>query len=338
MPSSDDVATSKAIQQRTGATFHVATRLLPERVRHATYVLYAFFRVVDEIVDDPDGDAADQERELARVRSVVLDGEPTDDAVLAAFCDLRETYDIDDEEVRSFLDAMAMDVDPDGYDTHDDLSRYLRGSAVAVGYMMLDVMADEYDLAADDVDAARPHARALGEAFQLTNFLRDVREDVREYGRVYLPRATLDAHDVDESEVRALSFSARFADAMRAELRRTERRYREGVEGIAYLPEDCQFGVLLAAVLYADHHRLIRERGYDTLSARPTLSTPRRLYLAATTWYHWRRTGDPVEAFYAASALSRPGTRHEGGRRARRTGAVRTRARRAVSSLRGVWE
>jgi phytoene synthase len=90
---------------------------------------------------------------------------------------------------------------------------------------------------------------------------------------------------------------------MRAELRRTERRYREGVDGIQYLPESCRFGVLLAAVLYAEHHRLIRNLGYDVLSTRPSLSTRRRIALLVRTWWHWRRTGDPRATFDAVSAL-----------------------------------
>lgn len=90
---------------------------------------------------------------------------------------------------------------------------------------------------------------------------------------------------------------------MRAELERTERLYRDGVNGIAFLPEECRFGVLLAAVLYADHHRLIREQGYDVLANRPSLSACRRIALFARTWWHWRRTGDPRATFDAVDVL-----------------------------------
>ena len=84
------LAESKAIHRRTGTTFYVATRLLPKRVRHATYVLYAFFRVADEIVDDPNGPPPDEQREqLDSLRVAALGGE-SDDQVLAAFGELRE--------------------------------------------------------------------------------------------------------------------------------------------------------------------------------------------------------------------------------------------------------
>ncbi|MFB6227052.1 MAG: phytoene/squalene synthase family protein [Halobacteriales archaeon] len=298
MASPDDVATSKAIQQRTGKTFHVATRLLPQRVREATYVLYAFFRVADEVVDDPEGKPPDEQRaELARIREAALGHKETDDPVLSAFRSIKERYGVPDREVNTFMDAMEMDITTDRYDTHADLGEYLRGSSVAVAYMMLEVMDPE------EKERARPHAKALGEAFQLTNFLRDVREDIVDYDRIYLPESTLAKHDVTEEQIAAFRFDDDFAAAMRTELERTERLYRDGVEGIQYLPPDCRFGVLLSAVLYAEHHRQIRAHGYDVLSARRTLTTRRRLWLAAKTWYHYKRTGDAVATFEAVSAV-----------------------------------
>jgi phytoene synthase len=299
MVTSDQLETSKAIQRRTGRTFHVATRFLPERVRHPTYVLYAFFRLADDVVDDGDPpSAAAQRAELDRIRAAALGRRPADDPVLAAFDDLRERREIPDGEVETFLDAMAADVDHDGYETHADLAAYLRGSSVAVANMLLAVMEPA------DREAAKPHAEALAEAFQLTNFLRDVREDAVEYDRVYVPRASLAEHGVTRDQIADLEFSPAFGELMRAELRRTEASYREGVAGIRHLPDDCQFPVLLAAVLYAEHHRLIRERQYDVLGARPSLGMGDYLRLLAGTWWHWRRRDNPEAVFYRVSAVA----------------------------------
>ncbi|QLD90651.1 phytoene/squalene synthase family protein [Natronomonas salina] len=310
------IDTAKAIQRRTGRTFHLATRLLPERARLPTYALYAFFRVADDVVDDPDpSSVADQRRDLAAVRAQALgEREPTGEA-LEAFAAVREAHDLDDREIDIFLDAMARDLEQDRYDTAAELDEYLRGSSVAVAHLLLDVFAPDLD------PAARPHAAALAEAFQLTNFLRDVREDVAEYDRIYLPRETLQRHGVDHAAVESLTFSEGMADVIREELERTEARYREGVAGIRYLPEDVQFGVLLAAVLYAEHHRLIRRQGYDVVSQTPSLSTARRLALAARTWYHWRRSHDPEAVFEAVSAVpeTAPSGRSTGSRLAEET-------------------
>jgi phytoene synthase len=299
MVDSTQISTSKTIQQRTGKTFHLATRLLPERVRHSTYVLYAFFRVADDVVDTTeDRDPAAQRADLERIREAALGERNTDDEVLSAFDELRERHDIDDEDVNTFVDAMAADLETTRYDTATDLDEYMRGSAVAVGNMMMDVM----DV--DQRERAAPHAAALAEAFQLTNFLRDVREDIREYDRVYLPGEARRRHDVTVEQLRSAEVTPGFRALMRSELDRTEDRYREGVAGIESLPADCQFGVLLASVLYADHHRAIRARDYDVLSATPSLSRTRKLWLLAKTRAYWALTKDPERVFYRVTGLA----------------------------------
>ncbi|WP_247002342.1 phytoene/squalene synthase family protein [Halosolutus gelatinilyticus] len=294
----EHIDAGKAIQKRTGRTFYLATRFLPERVRNATHVLYAFFRIADEIVDDPAGRSpAEQRAELERLRAEAFGEAEPNDPVLDAFQELRERYGIADAEVDAFVDAMAADIDTHRYETYDELESYMRGSAAAVGVMMTAIM----EPAAKE--AALPHAVKLGEAFQMTNFLRDVREDVVDRDRIYLPRETLRAHGVPDDQIERLEYSESFAAAMADELGRTEDLYREGVAGIRYLPEDCQLPVLLAAVLYAEHHSLIRDRDYDVLSSEPSLSTTRKLRcLVKTRWrWHWNR--DPEAVFRRVSAV-----------------------------------
>ena len=194
------VARSKRIQRRTGKTFHVATRLLPERIRHPTYVLYGFFRIADEVVDAEDTAPPEEQRaELDRLRSAALGEAETDDPVLDAFASVRAEHGIADEDVHGFVDAMESDIDTDRYETYADLEAYMDGSASAVGRMMTAIMG----LDAETEATALPHATKLGEAFQMTNFLRDVREDVVERDRVYLPLETLRRHGVTGSTRRA---------------------------------------------------------------------------------------------------------------------------------------
>jgi len=298
MVSDDGVARGKAIQRRTGKTFHLATRFLPERVREPTYVLYAFFRVADEVVDDAEGvPPAEQRAELERLRTAALGEEPTDDPVLDAFAGLCESHDIPDSDVNTFVDAMLTDVTKSRYETFAELRAYMDGSAAAVGRMMTAVMDP------DEPERALPHATALGEAFQLSNFLRDVREDIVERDRIYLPMETLAEYGVSEADLRDFEITDEFRQAMERELRRTEALYREGVAGIEYLPQDCQFPVLVAAVLYADHHRLIRERDYDVLSTTPQIGTARKLALVVRTRWHWSWNRDPETVFRRVSCV-----------------------------------
>ncbi|RQG96607.1 phytoene/squalene synthase family protein [Natrarchaeobius chitinivorans] len=294
----EHIDAGKAIQKRTGKTFYLATRFLPERVRHATHVLYAFFRIADEVVDDADGTPPAQQRaELEDLRAQALgEVEPTD-PVLEAFVELKARYGIADEEVEEFVDAMATDITTSRYETYADLEAYMRGSAASVGVMMTAIMEPEME------ETALPHATKLGEAFQLTNFLRDVREDVVDRDRIYLPQETLSNHDVSAEQIESLEYSEGFAGAMADELKRAERLYRDGVAGIRYLPADCQLPVLLAAVLYAEHHALIRNQEYDVLESEPALSTSRKLWCLAKTRWHWHWNRDPEAVFQRVSAV-----------------------------------
>jgi len=303
----EQVSRGRAIHRRTGTTFYYATRLLPARVRDDVYVLYGFVRLADEVVDG-DGEAtpAAQRDRLDAMRAAALGERPADEPVVAAFADLREAAGIPARDVDAFVDAMLADVDTDRYPTYDDLAGYVRGSAAAVGHMLTAVFGTE------NGEAARPHAAALGEALQLTNFLRDVREDYRDLGRIYLPETTLDEYGVTEADFEQETAPEGLRAAVRRELHRAEARYREGVAGIEYLPADTQFPVLLAATLYAEHHRLLRRADFDVLAADCSLSTPRKLAVVARTAWHWRRLRDPVAAFERASAI--PGGDADGSR------------------------
>ena len=292
------VAESKSIHRRTGKTFYYATRLLPEHARRQTYVLYAFFRVADEVVDNPDGlSPAEQHDRLLEIEAAALGREPTDDPVLAAVSEIRETYGIPDEEIEVFIDAMRTDIGKSRYETYDELESYMRGSAAAVGVMMTLIMETDND------EAALPKARRLGEAFQLTNFLRDVGEDIADRDRIYLPQSTLDACGADPSDIEKRRFTDEIGAAIERELKRAERLYREGVSGIKYLPKDCQLPVLTAAVLYADHHRLIRNRGNDTVTETPSLGTIRKITLVAKTRLYWAWNSDPEAVFAKVSEV-----------------------------------
>jgi len=305
MVKQDQLARSKEIHKRTGRTFYVATKFLPERVRLPTYVLYAFFRVADEVVDG-ENDLSPPEREarLEEFRRAALGEEPSDNPVLSAFAEIRETHGIPAGDVNTFVDAMATDIEKTRYESYDELRQYMDGSASAVGRMMTAVMAPE------SADEALPAATALGEAFQLTNFVRDVREDVLDRDRVYLPAETLRAHGATQEQITRLAFDENVAAAVRTELERAEALYLDGVAGIKLLPKDCQFPVLLAAVLYVDHHRMIRARDYNVVAETPELTLARRLWLAARTRIAWWRTPDPMTVFRRVSAISDGETDH----------------------------
>ena len=294
----EHVRAAKQIQRRTGKTFHLATRLLPERVRGPTYVLYGFFRICDEVVDDPGGASpAEQRARLERLREAALGEREPDHPVVGAFRAVCDDYDVPDAEIEAFVDAMATDATRGRYADYAELESYIRGSAASVGVMMMALMGPE------NPERAKPHAVALGKALQLTNFLRDVREDARDRGRVYIPESTLACHGATVENVLACEPTEGVRAAVADELQRAEHRYRTGVAGIRYLPRDCQFAVLLAAVLYADYHRIIRARHYDVLTVPPRLRPVRAVWLLAETGVRWWLSKDPEAVFEAVSPV-----------------------------------
>lgn len=299
MVSGEQINKSKSIQQQTGKTFYFATLLLPRRVRYATHILYAFFRIADEVVDTSENkNSRTKIKQLDEIQEAVLGKSLTEDPSLKAFEELRRRYDIPTAEIVAFLEAMRMDISKNRYTTFEEVEEYMRGSAVTVANMMVSIMKVE------ETEEITRSAAALGKAFQLTNFLRDVREDIIEYDRSYMPKETLEKYGVEYKNIEDLEFSESFAEVMREEITRAEEFYREGVEGIKYLPKDCQFAVLLASILYADHHRLIVNQEYDVLTRRSTLSMPDKVACLIKGWWHLRVTKDPTTTFYLSTRMS----------------------------------
>ncbi len=166
----------RQLHARHGRTYYLATLLLPRWKRRHVHALYGFTRYADEIVDDLDStlDRAGQaaalgawgERFFAGLR-----GQPCQDPILPAVLHTVRAFDLDVADFERFLHSMAMDLHTDGYRTYDDLCGYMEGSAAVIGTMMAPI------LESADPPAAAEHARQLGLAFQLTNFIRDVAED-----------------------------------------------------------------------------------------------------------------------------------------------------------------
>src|SRR5439155_5633034 len=167
------------------------------------------------------------------------------------------------------------------YQTFDDLMGYMYGSASVIGLWMLPIL--ELADGADEKMAAE-RAMDLGVAFQLTNFLRDVKED-RERGRIYLPLEDLDRFGVTEDEVVAGRVTDRWRDLMRFEIERTREIYRRADEGIGMLHPTSRPCITCARVLYSGILDEIEASDYDVFSTRASVSTSRKLRVAAAALF-----------------------------------------------------
>ena len=177
------------ITRRNGTTYYWGVQLLPRERRRHVHAVYALCRLADDIVDDQAATAGRSAAEIgsqladfaADFRRAVTDGSA--DPVLAAVGHTVRTVGIAPECFDRFYGAMAMDLTTTRYETWDDLLGYMEGSAAVIGEMMLPMLQPL------GPEAFAP-ARALGFAFQYTNFLRDVAEDL-DRGRIYLPQDQL---------------------------------------------------------------------------------------------------------------------------------------------------
>jgi 15-cis-phytoene synthase len=175
----------RRLNRAHGTTYYWSTFVLPRNKQPFVHALYAFCRYADEIVDDL-ASVASVDQKAASLAAfgdqffVDLSLGSSNHPVLAAVVDTVRRNEIDPDCFRRFLRSMTMDLTVESYETYADLEHYMDGSAAVIGEMMLPVL--------EPVSAqALAHARDLGNAFQLTNFLRDIAEDL-DRRRQYVPQ------------------------------------------------------------------------------------------------------------------------------------------------------
>jgi phytoene synthase len=274
----------RLIHREHGRSYYRATALLPAPRRHAVHALYAFTRLADDIVDDGSATdrAADRLTAWGNALLAVLAGEPTTDPVLPAVADTVRAYGLDLREIDQFLASMAMDLTVARYRTYRDLLGYMEGSSAVIGTLMLPILGL---VPGSDVAVARSAARQLGFAFQLTNFIRDVAEDLGR-GRVYLPSEDMDLFGVGAEVLAADAARSRASPAVRDlvhyECRRALGHYAAAVEGIALLEPRSRVCIRAAFLLYGSILDEVARAEYDPLRGRAVVPGARRARLVAT--------------------------------------------------------
>jgi phytoene synthase len=289
------------VNARHGRTYFLATRMLTPAQRPAVHALYGFARWLDDIVDEPDAGATPES--LAVRLSEVEDrfladlaAGTSEDRLLTAVIDTAARYELEERLFRAFFASMRMDLSVTDYATRTDLDDYVHGSAEVIGLQVLPILG-----AMAPREEAAPRAAALGKAFQLTNFLRDIAEDFAR-GRVYLPADELKEHDVDRER---LSWCAehgrsdvRVRVAIKEQIAVTRRVYAEARPGIAMLHPVSRPCVATAATLYGEILDRIEDADHDVFACRATVSRRRRLGVAcgALARARWARTRYPTPA------------------------------------------
>ena len=280
--------TCRELNSAHGKTYYLATLLLPPAKRPSVHALYGFARYADEFVDDldaPDPTALLRwsEQFLADFDSGAEGSEPVSRAALHT----ARSWGIGRDTFEAFLASMAMDITVTGYDTYADLEHYMYGSAAVIGLQMVPIL--------QPVHAEAPaRAKVLGEAFQMSNFIRDVAEDLQR-GRVYLPQEDLDRFGVTRHDLRPQPTPAHVRDLLAFEIDRTRALYAEAEPGIAMLHPTSRDCIRTAFELYGGILRAVEDADYQVLTQRVSVPMPRRLAVAVPGLVRarWSRRSQP---------------------------------------------
>jgi phytoene synthase len=250
----------RRLHRRHDPTYYWATRRLPADVRLAVHALYAFVREADEIVDGP-GRAADpalRRAELDRYEQGLRDalaGEPSRDPAITALVDAGRRHDLPLEQLDSYFDSMRIDCAPVRMATWEELESYMQGSAGAVGRILAVLL------------GAPPERQdsfaTLALAFQLTNFIRDVREDW-ELDRVYLP-------GVSAEQIARRQPSDGFRRLLAVEVGRARELFREGASAGDVVAPRVRRGMSMARSVYLTVLDRTERLDFDVLRRRVSL-------------------------------------------------------------------
>ena len=260
---------------RSRSNFYYSFLVLPEAKRRAFCAVYAFMRYCDDISD---GDAGlESKRQMLRDWRARLDGAysgvPGGNPILPAFCDTVRTYSIPAEYFHWILDGAEMDLDTLRYETFEDLYKYCFHVASAVGLVCLQLFGFVEE-------RAKKYAEQCGIAFQLTNILRDVKEDAG-FGRVYLPAEDLRKFDYAAEELQRGVLDERFRSLMRFETERARGYYR-AARSLLPLVEKASRPALWAMIeIYESLLNRIVRRRFDVFNRRIRLTGPEKLVIAA---------------------------------------------------------
>jgi phytoene synthase len=281
----------RGITRANAKNFYYAFLVLPKRKRQALCAVYAFMRRCDDIADDPTLSFEDRRQKLDTWLDAlhrVQQGQPSDDPILLALNDAQHRYTIPAGLLDDLATGTAMDVvdlTTDGrdvstpptptrqlavqYKTFEDLKLYCYRVASVVGLVCIHIFGYR-----DPV--AEALAEQCGLAFQLTNIIRDVKEDAA-MGRVYLPEEDLAKFDLTAADLIAAPNAARFRPLLTLEADRAREGYQAGDQLIPYISEDSQPALFVLVNIYRKLLEKIAERQYDVFSGKVSLTVSEKL-------------------------------------------------------------
>ncbi len=266
----------ESITKKHSKTFYLASSLLPFEKRRSVRALYAFCRTSDDIVDRSNENPKSRLNEWKK--RALSDNLSQDDPIAIAWADTRFRFTIPVGYAEQLIDGVEMDLKLNRYNTFDELVEYCYSVASTVGLMVMHI------IGFSDISAIN-YAIKLGVALQLTNILRDVREDYV-VGRIYLPQNELSDFGLEEKNIAESLIDDRWRAFARFQIERNRILYRESLPGIKMLDPDGRFAISAAAELYRAILEDIEAHDYDVFNRRAFVSNWNKLKKLPGIW--WR--------------------------------------------------
>lgn len=237
----------REITRHYGTSYYFATQFFPREVREGIYAVYSFARIPDEIVDDPN--KGTKEETLAKLEEfrqnwlAAMKAGGSEDEIMNAIVWAFNKFGIPVSDGEAFLKSMFLDEEKFTYENYAELEDYMYGSAAVIGLMVTRIVGYSSD-------EAFYHAKQLGYAFQVTNFLRDIRQDEEELGRIYMPLDELRQFGLSAEDIANRVYDERFVAFMKFQIERNRQIYREALPGIPMLAWRGRLAVKVSYMLY----------------------------------------------------------------------------------------
>jgi phytoene synthase len=254
----------RAVAKRRARNFYYSFILLPPEKKNAMCAIYAFMRFCDDLSDDPGATHSAMERWRDALTDA-LAGHPDDNPTWPAFLDSVQRYSIPHEYFYGMIEGVASDLTPRTIATFDDLYKYCYQVASVVGLTTIHI----FGFTSAD---ALPLAEKCGIAFQLTNILRDVREDAA-LGRIYLPAEDLAGFGVSIDDLHHARRTEQFGRLMDFEMKRARRYYRESAPLLKLIQPESRPSLWALIAIYSRLLDHLAESRYDVLTRRISLSS-----------------------------------------------------------------
>lgn len=271
-----DLEQQKEAIRKGSKSFAVASLFFSRQQKEAAWKLYSWCRYCDDQVDEAPPEQAQARLTSLREQTLSCSAEaPPQSFQFRGLQQIQRQYKLPSQYPLDLLRGMEMDVQGRQYGTLEELEEYCYCVAGVVGLMMCHIMGVRSD-------QALPHAVAMGNAMQLTNICRDIREDF-ERGRIYLPRQWMEQRGVKAEELLTAQNRQAVIEMQEQLLCRADQLYREGYAGLKYLSLRSSWAVLIAAKVYSHIGARIRKDPARGMEERIYVSLPRKMGLIVST-------------------------------------------------------